>query len=39
MATVRETGWAHVQHRGGPEGYVKVLDETILGFADFRGTL
>jgi predicted pyridoxine 5'-phosphate oxidase superfamily flavin-nucleotide-binding protein len=37
MATVGETGWPYVQHRGGPEGFVRVLDETTLGFADFRG--
>src|SRR5271165_5124497 len=37
MATVSETGWPYVQHRGGPPGFLKVLDETTLGFADFRG--
>ena len=37
MATVSETGWPYVQHRGGPAGFVKVLDEKTLGFADFRG--
>ncbi len=37
MATVSETGWPYVQHRGGPLGFLKVLDETTLGFADFRG--
>ncbi len=37
MATVSETGWPYVQHRGGPAGFVKVLDPTTLGFADFRG--
>ncbi len=37
MATVSESGWPYVQHRGGPPGFVKVLDETTLGFADFRG--
>lgn len=37
MATISETGWPYVQHRGGPKGFVKVLDETTLGFADFRG--
>ncbi len=37
MATVSETGWPYVQHRGGPTGFVRVLDETTLGFADFRG--
>jgi predicted pyridoxine 5'-phosphate oxidase superfamily flavin-nucleotide-binding protein len=37
MATVGETGWPYVQHRGGPAGFVKVLDAKTLGFADFRG--
>ena len=37
MATVSEIGWPYVQHRGGPVGFVKVLDERTLGFADFRG--
>ena len=37
MASVGETGWPYVQHRGGPKGFVKVLDEHTLGFADYRG--
>jgi predicted pyridoxine 5'-phosphate oxidase superfamily flavin-nucleotide-binding protein len=37
MASVSENGWPYVQHRGGPVGFLKVLDETHLGFADFRG--
>ena len=37
MATVSETGWPYVQHRGGPPGFLKVLDEQTIGFADFRG--
>lgn len=37
MATVSEAGWPYVQHRGGPPGFLKVLDEKTLGFADFRG--
>ena len=37
MATVGETGWPYIQHRGGPPGFVKVLDGATLGFADFRG--
>src|SRR5579862_8955459 len=37
LATVSETGWPYLQHRGGPPGFLKVLDETTLGFADFRG--
>lgn len=37
MASVSESGWPYVQHRGGPAGFLKVLDDTHLGFADFRG--
>jgi len=37
MATVSESGWPYVQHRGGPPGFVRVLDDTTLSFADFRG--
>lgn len=37
MATVSETGWPYVQHRGGPPGFLRVLDDRTLGFADFRG--
>jgi uncharacterized protein len=37
MASVSETGWPYVQHRGGPPGFLKVLDEKRLAFPDFRG--
>ena len=37
MATVSETGWPYVQHRGGPCGFLKVLDAQTLAFADFAG--
>lgn len=37
MASVGETGWPYVQHRGGPPGFLKVLDGQTIGFADFRG--
>ena len=37
IATVSETGWPYVQHRGGPTGFLKVLDDRTIGFADFRG--
>lgn len=37
MASVGENGWPYVQHRGGPMGFLKVLDEKTVGFADFRG--
>lgn len=39
MATVGDTGWPYVQHRGGPVGFLKVLDEQHIGFADFRGNV
>jgi ferredoxin-NADP reductase/predicted pyridoxine 5'-phosphate oxidase superfamily flavin-nucleotide-binding protein len=39
MATVGENGWPYVQHRGGPAGFLKVLDSNTLGFADFRGNV
>ena len=37
QATVSETGWPYVQFRGGPVGFLKVLDEKTIAYADFRG--
>jgi len=37
MATVSETGWPYVQHRGGPLGFLKVVDGKTLAFGDYRG--
>jgi predicted pyridoxine 5'-phosphate oxidase superfamily flavin-nucleotide-binding protein len=37
MASVSETNWPYVQHRGGPEGFLKVIDENTIGFADYAG--
>jgi len=37
MASVGENGWPYVQHRGGTKGFLKVLDDKTIGFADFRG--
>ena len=37
LATVGETGWPYVQHRGGPRGFLKVVSPTVLAFPDFRG--
>lgn len=37
MATVSETGWPYVQHRGGPRGFLKLVDNRTLAFADYRG--
>lgn len=37
LATVNESGWPYVQHRGGPAGFLKVLGARRLAYADFRG--
>jgi uncharacterized protein len=37
LATIGETGWPHVQHRGGAAGFLKVLDSGTLAFADYGG--
>jgi predicted pyridoxine 5'-phosphate oxidase superfamily flavin-nucleotide-binding protein len=37
LATVNESGWPYVQHRGGPTGFLKVLGANKLAYADFRG--
>ncbi len=37
LATVNADGWPHVQHRGGPPGFLRVLDERTLAFADLGG--
>lgn len=37
MATVGQNGWPYMQFRGGPKGFLKVLDDRHLAFADFRG--
>lgn len=37
QGTVGENGWPYVQHRGGPEGFLKVLDARTIGYADFSG--
>lgn len=39
MATVNENGHPYVQFRGGPKGFLKILDENTLAYADFRGNL
>jgi len=36
-ATVGATGWPYVQHRGGPKGFLKVIDDRTIALADFRG--
>ena len=37
LATVSAGGAPYIQHRGGPKGFIKVIDERTLGFADYRG--
>ena len=37
MATVGENGWPYVQFRGGPQGFLKKINDTTIGYADFRG--
>ena len=37
MASVSETGWPYIQHRGGPPGFVHILDDHTIAFPDFRG--
>ncbi len=39
MATVGENGWPYVQYRGGAIGFLKVINNTTLGYADFRGNM
>jgi predicted pyridoxine 5'-phosphate oxidase superfamily flavin-nucleotide-binding protein len=37
LASVSESGWPYIQFRGGPAGFVRVLDDKTIGYADFRG--
>jgi len=37
MATHSENGFPYIQHRGGPKGFLKVIDEQTIGFVDFSG--
>ncbi|MGE0671440.1 MAG: 2Fe-2S iron-sulfur cluster-binding protein [Methylibium sp.] len=39
QATVGESGWPYVQFRGGPAGFLQVLDPKTIGYADFRGNV
>lgn len=36
LASVAQTGWPYIQHRGGPKGFLRVLDTVTLGFANYR---
>ena len=37
IASANNEGQPYVQHRGGPPGFVRVLDDQLIGFADFTG--
>ena len=37
LATATKEGAPYIQHRGGPKGFIKVIDERTIGFADYRG--
>ncbi|HEY1200917.1 MAG TPA: pyridoxamine 5'-phosphate oxidase family protein, partial [Niastella sp.] len=37
MASIGENGYPYIQHRGGPQGFIKVLDTKRLGFIDYKG--
>ena len=37
MASVSATGWPYVQHRGGSRGFLKVIDASTIGFAEYKG--
>lgn len=39
MSTIGENDFPYIQHRGGPKGFVKVLDEKRIGFVDFKGNM
>lgn len=39
MATIGANGFPYIQHRGGPKGFLKVLDAKRLGFIDFKGNM
>ena len=37
LGSVSESGWPYIQHRGGPTGFLRVINETTLAFADYKG--
>lgn len=39
LASIGENNFPYIQHRGGPKGFVKILDEKRIGFIDFRGNM
>ena len=37
LGSISESGWPYIQHRGGPQGFLRVINETTLVFADYKG--
>ena len=37
VGSISESGWPYIQHRGGPLGFLRVINETTLAFADYKG--
>jgi len=37
LGSINESGWPYIQHRGGPQGFLRVIDERTLAFADYKG--
>jgi predicted pyridoxine 5'-phosphate oxidase superfamily flavin-nucleotide-binding protein len=37
LGSISESGWPYIQHRGGPSGFLRVINETTLAFADYKG--
>jgi predicted pyridoxine 5'-phosphate oxidase superfamily flavin-nucleotide-binding protein len=37
LGSISETGWPYIQHRGGPQGFLRVVNEKMLAFADYKG--
>jgi len=37
LSSVGENGWPYMQHKGGPKGFLKIIDASTLGMADFSG--
>ena len=37
LGSISETGWPYIQHRGGPKGFLRVVNEKTLAFADYKG--
>ena len=37
LGSVSESGWPYIQHRGGPAGFLRVVNERTLAFADYKG--